>query len=144
MRSGMMRLSKRTAYAVAYCCIIYILNAAIFTDMINQWLAPNRFRTISLDKLEKVAGLDRAIFFLETNEGLEEFPIQSECAFESAALRNPSRPVIVLASLSSRMTEYGIHLAGKSNLHFFKIDFRSLTSGTVLQVRENSLPSILI
>ncbi len=94
-----------------------------------------RPRYLKQTQLEALAGVNSAIFFLETNSSLSSFWLQPECAFESAAAKNPDRPVIVVINASSRMSGFGEHLANLSNLHLFKVDFQDLTDGTLLKVR---------
>ncbi len=94
----------------------------------------NLIRRLNLSELHQLSGANSAIFFVETNPMLESFFSQPECAFESAALRNPGRPVIVLQDASARMAAFSRHLVKVDNLHFVKVDFKEITEGTVLEV----------
>ncbi len=89
---------------------------------------------IDLNDLRAMTDVNSAIFFLETDPSLDNFSIVSECAFESAALRNPHRDIVVLLNDSSRISRCGSHLKVYLNLDVYKVDFKSLTKGTVLEV----------
>ena len=66
----------------------------------------------------------------------------SECAFESAALHNPDRPVLMVAD--GGFPEDGLfggHLRGLPNLRLVKVDFAELTEGLATEVWNNFMDS---
>ncbi len=96
---------------------------------------PNKEKEFNIEDLHELAGnASSAIFFLECREEKESFGLLSECAFESAATRNPNVSVIVVANESSQIDQFSPYLATIKNLHFAKIDFKKLTDDTVFEV----------
>ena len=100
-------------------------SAVLLQFAVNQWFysrGTNNFlekskviRTKLLQKLwgEKSAvflsqastedRLRDSIFFVEVNDALNQIPAKLMCAFESAALKNPLKPVAVILNQRSRV-----------------------------------------
>jgi hypothetical protein len=129
--------------------IITILNTAIFMSYFN--ITPNfNIEEIWFERDTKIMGKNetwssedltpemKKIFFLETNDALEQVRPTALCAMESAALNNPSHEVFMVVNVDSLITSLPEQFKTTLNMHILRINFsefvKDLAVGQVFEV----------